>query len=147
MDGLIKLDEGLYILTRAPNEADLTNLSSAGVRSVVNLRAPGENGEILAPDTEGEEAERRGLAYLSFPVTPSDFNARDASTISAEMERLPTPIALHCASGKRASLVALVHCSYQHDASASEAAAKAAAAGLKTSEADLQALIESRAQA
>ncbi|MXO75900.1 MULTISPECIES: beta-lactamase hydrolase domain-containing protein [Bacteria] len=142
MDGLIELDERLHIFTRPPNEADVRDLSRAGMRSVVNLRAPGEAGEVLAPDTEGEEANRSGLAYRSFPVTPSDLNAGTASIISAELEQLPAPIAIHCASGKRASLMALADWAYRHDASASKAAAKAQAAGLKFSEADLQPLIE-----
>jgi uncharacterized protein (TIGR01244 family) len=142
MDGLIDLDNKLHVFTRAPSQADLRDLSRAGIRSVVNLRVPGENGEVLAPVTEGEVAAKSGLAYLSFPVTPADLNARTASTIRAEMEQLPTPIAIHCASGKRASLMALAHWAHQQDAGASEAAAKAEAAGLKVGEADLQPLIE-----
>ncbi|MDP4540434.1 sulfur transferase domain-containing protein [Qipengyuania sp. DY56-A-20] len=101
MDGLINLDNSLHVFTRAPNQADLRELSCAGMRSVVNLRAPGENGEVLAPGTEGEVAAKSGLAYLSFPVTPADLTTRAASTIRVEMEQLPTPIAIHCASGKR----------------------------------------------
>ena len=146
MDGLIRLDDKVHVLTRAPNEADLKELSSGGMRSVVNLRAPGETGEVLAPGTEGEEAERNGLSYRNFPVTPSDLNAKTASSISAELEQLPGPVAIHCASGKRASLMALSHWARQHRASAREAAAKAEAAGLEVSEADLQPLIDRGAQ-
>lgn len=142
MDGLIELDDELSILTRPPNEADLKKLSAKGIRSVVNLRAAGESGEVLAPEAEGKEARRNGLSYLSFPVAPPDLNSPAASKISAQLEELPHPVVIHCASGKRASLMALSHWARRHDASARDAAARGEAAGLKVSETDLQSLID-----
>ena len=89
MEGLIRLDDKVHVLTRAPNQADLKQLLSSGVRTLVNLRAPGESGKVFTPGTEGEEARKNGLSYLSAPVTPSDLNSKIASSISAELEKLP----------------------------------------------------------
>ena len=141
MDGVVKLDDQIRILTRAPNAADLGKLARDRVGSVVNLRAAGEREEVLTPEEESEEAEKRGLSYLSCPITPADLNSRTVSSISQKLESLPGPVVIHCASGRRAALIALSHWARLHGADAREAAARAQSAGLNISEADLEPLI------
>lgn len=141
MDGLIKFDDDLSILTRVPSEADLKELSASGSRSVVNLCAAGESAEILGPEAECEHARGQGVAYLSFPVAPPDLNSRTVTRFNAELENLPRPVTIHRASGKRAALMGLSHWAREHGASIEDAAEKAAAAGLTISAADLERLI------
>lgn len=143
MDGLIKLDEELSVFTRAPDEADLEALKRGGVRSIVNLRSSGEAGEKMTPDQEGERAKGLGLSYCSVPVAPSALNADTAARVGAEIDNLSGPVVVHCASGKRAGLMALAYWARRNGASASEAAAKAQTAGLPFAEADLLPLISS----
>lgn len=143
MNGVVNLDDRISILRRAPDAADLDELSRAGFGSVVNLRTAGEREQVLSPGEEAEAAEERGLAYLGFPVTPADLDSRTASIISKELEKLPGPVIVHCASGRRAALIALSHWARLHDADAREAADRAQAAGLNISEADLEPLIAS----
>jgi len=147
MDGLIKLDDNLSVFTRAPNEADLDSFAQNGARSLVNLRSAGEPGEVLPPDQEGEKASQRGLAYRNVPVTPADLNPDTAARVGAELEKLTGPVVVHCASGRRAGLMALAYWARQSGATASEAAAKAQAAGLNFSEADLRPLVSTGTQA
>ena len=141
MEGAVNLDDQVSILRRAPDLADLDALSRAGFGTVVNLRAAGEGEQVLSPEEEAEEAKERGLSYLSCPVTPADLDSRTASMISKELQKLPAPVIVHCASGRRAALIALSHWARLHDADAREVADRAQAAGLNISEADLEPLI------
>lgn len=143
MHGVVKLDDQISILTHAPTAADLDNLARGRVGSVANLRAAGEREEVLTPEEEGEEAKKRGLSYLSCPITPVDLNLRTASRISQELETMPGPVVIHCASGRRAALIALSHWARLQGADAREAAARAQSAGLNISATDLEPLIAS----
>jgi len=51
-----------------PSAEDLKDLAAKGIKTVVNLRAPGEETE-LDFGTERELAEELGMKYVSFPVS------------------------------------------------------------------------------
>lgn len=142
MQGLIELDDNLRILTRPPHERDLADLACGGARALVNLRAKGEEGEILEPTEEGQLASAEGLAYLHVPITPATLNRETATRIGEEIERLPGPVVVHCASGKRAGLMALTHWAKKHDAGPQGAADKAREIGLDYSAESFRPLLE-----
>ena len=107
MTRLIELDEDHAIVPDAPHAADLDFLQQRGFRSLVNLRDPGEANQAMDPEREGEEAERRGLAYLHFPVRPDELGPNRVRDFRAKLDQLAKPVAIHCASGKRAGLMTL----------------------------------------
>lgn len=107
MTRLIELDQDHVIAADAPDAADLDSLRQRGFRSLVNLRLAGEADQRLSPEREGEEAERRGIAYLHFPVRPDDLGPDKVREFQQKLDRLPKPVAIHCASGKRAGLMAV----------------------------------------
>ena len=57
-----------------PDEIDLAQLHADGVRTVINLRRPGEQNQPLDPDAEGDAARRAGLVYVNIPVDPKNLN-------------------------------------------------------------------------
>jgi uncharacterized protein (TIGR01244 family) len=79
------------------------SVKQAGFRSVVNLRAAGEEGADL--DAEKAAVEAEGLTYIWLPFLPA---SPDASKLDAFVEafRNPAnqPMLLHCKSGGRASM-------------------------------------------
>lgn len=105
MTRVIELDPDHAVAPDPPHAEDLDFLRQRGFRSVVNLRALGEQDEALSPEREGEEAERRGLAYLHFPVRPDELGPAKVREFRSRLERLPKPVVIHCASGKRAGLM------------------------------------------
>ena len=107
MTRLIELDRDHAIAPDAPGAADLDFLRRRGFRSLVNLRDAGEADQALSPAREGEEAERRGLAYLHFPVRPDELGPDTVRAFREKLDRLPKPVAIHCASGKRAGLMTI----------------------------------------
>jgi uncharacterized protein (TIGR01244 family) len=97
---------GVYSAGQPTREA-LAGLARAGVRTVINLRAPGE----AAGFDEPGEAARLGLRYVSLPVggaqdlTP-DIVARFSSELAAA--RAGGGVLVHCGSANRAgALIAL----------------------------------------
>ena len=142
------IDNTLSVLTSPPAPQDMQNLADAGFKTVVNLRQAGEQGEKLSPQAEAEEAREAGLEYLHFPMSPPDLTAAKAKDLALRLEQLPGPVAIHCASGRRASLMGLASWARQNNCDASAAADRGRESGLAISEADLSPmLVESEAQA
>ena len=137
-----KTDNDLSILKSPPDAHDMQNLAEAGFKTVVNLRQAGEQGEKLSPQAEAEEAREAGLEYLHYPVSPPDLSAAKAKDLAVRLEQLPGPVAIHCASGRRASLMGLASWAHQNNCDTSAAADRGRESGLNISEADLSPMFE-----
>ena len=136
------IDDNLSVLTFPPEAQDMQDLAGAGFKSIVNLRQEAEKGEKLSPQAEAEKARESGLKYLHFPVSPADLTAANAKEFADKLEQLPSPVAIHCASGRRASLMGLASWAQQNGCDATAAAERGQKSGLKISEADLSPLLE-----
>ncbi len=135
------IDESLPVLTFPPEAHDLQRLADAGFKSIVNLGQAGEQGEKLSPQAEADEARESGLEYLHYPISPPDLTAASAKDLAAQLERLPNPVAIHCASGRRSSLMGLVSWAQRTDWDAAKAAERGREADLEIREADLLPMI------
>jgi uncharacterized protein (TIGR01244 family) len=139
-----KIDDNFSVLTFPPEAKDIQDLADAGFKTVVNLRQAGEQGEKLSPQAEAEEARESGLEYLHYPVSPPDLTAANAKEFAARLEQLPSPVAIHCASGRRASLMGLASWAQQNGCDAAAAAERGQESGLNISKSDLSPLLEAR---
>ena len=131
MSNRLRVDDRFTIEIAPPTANRLGELAREGFRSVVNLRAPGEKDEILSPAEEGEVARRHGLEYLSIPITPQDVSLSTAKHFEQEVSRLPGPIAVHCASGRRAGLFTFMHVARTKGLSGDDAVAEAESMGFQ----------------
>ncbi|QCG99116.1 phosphatase (plasmid) [Azospirillum sp. TSA2s] len=147
MSHRLRVDDRFTIEMAPPTAGRVEELAREGYRSVVNLRAPGEQGEILSPSEEGEIARRHGLEYVSIPVSPQDMNEAMAERFEREVSRLPGPVAIHCASGKRAGLFTFLHVARTEGLSGEEAVAKAEAMGFQFANPDTKAFFTRAADA
>ncbi|EKV28887.1 hypothetical protein C882_0650 [Caenispirillum salinarum AK4] len=125
----IKVTDRYTIEKTPPTEDRVGHLSREGYRSLVNLRTHGEQNEVLSPGEEGKVADAHGLAYLNIPVSPQDINHDTADRFHDEVSRLPGPVAIHCASGRRAGLFTFIHVGRQLDMDGHEAATHAESHG------------------
>jgi len=126
----IVVEPGLEIEKKPPTFERIATLARDGVRSVVNLRQAGETGD-LPPDEEGHVVRGQGMAYLHLPVDRDDIRLEDAERFDREVSTLPGPVVVHCASGRRASVLALAHVARKRGWSAEEALLKGEALGLE----------------
>ncbi len=81
-----------------PSLEDLLYLQKSGIRTVINMIAD----PISAITDEGEQVERLGMKYLSFPI--HEFKGPSEETLQAiyaEMRRPSNqPVFIHCKKGK-----------------------------------------------
>ena len=101
-----------------------------GFRSVLNLRDPDETGVL---EEEKEIAESEGLFYLNLPVRKERISESLTTQILAEIDRLPKPALIHCASGIRAGAMVFMHLATRQGLSAEEAMNKAQSLGFDCS--------------
>ncbi len=112
-----------------PSPEQLERLAREGVRTVINLRAPGE------PDQYDEraEAERHGLHYVSIPVAGAqDLTPENVHRFSDELAqaRLQGPLLIHCASANRVGAMVALEQGWHQGAGAISALELGRAAGL-----------------
>ena len=98
------LVEGGILSAGQPDEAGLQQAADAGYRTIVNLRGPGEEGELAG---EAELVRELGMAYVEIPITGAEAyteeNARllsDALTAEGAL-----PAVVHCRSGNRVGVL------------------------------------------
>lgn len=85
-----------------PSEEGLRQLKAQGFRTVVDLRAPSEEGVAQ----EKAIVEAQGLAYRHVPVTAASLSAADVDAIQAVIDDArAAPVLLHCASANRVGAV------------------------------------------
>lgn len=89
--------DGVYSCGQ-PSPEQLSGLKDAGVRTIVDLRAPGENDW-----DERAVVEALGMSYHQIPIGgPADINEENARRLSEIMEdEAAAPILIHCGSGNR----------------------------------------------
>lgn len=106
MDNFRKLNNEIAI-SGQPSAADLDELASQGFRTIVNLRTEDEPGIL---EDEEREVENRALNYSSIPVSPQTLDDLSVARFSQALESVDgTPALIHCKSGGRAGLMALLH--------------------------------------
>jgi uncharacterized protein (TIGR01244 family) len=82
-----------------PSQAAIEDLAKQGIKSVINLRRPGES---VDPVAEGERVEKLGLRYFSIPIDVkaiTDSQIEEFMRIVSDSEN--APMFIHCAAANR----------------------------------------------
>ncbi len=131
--GEMKLQKfGRVYLGAQPKEDDLAKFKEAGVKSVINLRAEGENKDF----DEMKSCAEAGLTYnnpgFNSAATLTDpIIDRVRSLLTSETK---DPVLLHCASGNRVGAVWLAYRVLDEKAPYEQALTEAKAIGLKSTD-------------
>ena len=125
----IKLSEEITV-TGQLTEEQIKQAAQEGFHSVLNLRAPEEEGVL---SREKEIAQGAGLSYLNIPVLKKEINDELTTNVLFEIDSLPKPALIHCASGIRAGAMAFMHRATREGLSAEEAMSKAQSLGFDCS--------------
>lgn len=124
-DGVLNFGRVSAVLYRGaqPDEQALKTLKRLGVRSIINLRMPGEAG-----NQEARWAEADGLVYTNVPLHGLGRPASaQVIAVLRLIDTLPGPVFIHCAHGcdRTGTIVACYR--IQHDKWSSDAALHEAA--------------------
>jgi uncharacterized protein (TIGR01244 family) len=130
MGGRIAIDGELTVGTGEPGLEDLARLRDDGFRSVVDLRTEAEEHHGPAPAEEGEEVRRLGLTYCHLPVPTGELDGTALASFDEALGRLPKPVFVHCASGKRSGSFAMAHAAVREGLSGEEALRRAERLGV-----------------
>jgi len=120
-----KINDNITVMGQVTKD-ELKQAANEGFKSVLNLRASGEEG--FMPDEE-KQAEAAGLTYVNIPVKKEEISDELTSQVLKEIDGLPKPVLVHCASGMRAGAMACMHMATREDMTADEGMTKAQAIG------------------
>jgi uncharacterized protein (TIGR01244 family) len=107
-----------------PTDDELGKLRERGFSTLVNVRAQGE----LDEPEEGKAA-AAGLRYTEAGFTASTLTSDHVKRVRDAIESSSGPVAIHCAGGTRAAVVAAIISAEKTSGSADEALSKIEKAG------------------
>ncbi len=120
MEGM-KVNEQITVAGQiAPEQFE--EAARQGFKSVLNLRAADEEGFMA---DERQRAEAAGLRYENVPVKKEEISDELTTSVLEEIDGLPKPVLIHCASGMRAGAMAFMHMATREGLPAEEAMKRA----------------------
>ncbi len=78
-----------------PAEEHFAQFHAEGIRTIINLRRPGEQNQPLDPVAQGDVVRRAGLAYIHIPVDPKNLSAAQVEEVAKAMAASPGPVLVH----------------------------------------------------
>lgn len=130
MDTVRKINEELAI-SGQPTPDRLLQLVAEGYRSVVNLQAPNEVGFW---NDEQQKIEQLGLRYANLPIQVDSLNPERILWLIQQISELPKPLLVHCDSGIRSSIIAVMQIAIKQGIKAEDAFQKVTQLGLLNNE-------------
>ncbi|WP_133479995.1 fused DSP-PTPase phosphatase/NAD kinase-like protein [Cognatilysobacter segetis] len=124
--------EGQYAAGQ-PTPVQLSQLAAAGVRTVINLRAPSEP----AGYDEGDEVARLGLRYWTLPISgPVDLDRERVRRFGELLDdaRREGGVLIHCATSNRVGAMVALDAALNRGRALGDALELGRAAGLATLE-------------
>lgn len=97
-----QIDDGIFIGSQ-PAQQDLNEAKQLGIRTVIDLRMPGESHTSNEATTMSS-----GLGYVNIPVNKAALAASQIDELERTIARTPGPHLLHCATGARAALLLML---------------------------------------
>ncbi|BDI20780.1 hypothetical protein ANSO36C_65820 (plasmid) [Nostoc cf. commune SO-36] len=129
MENVKKINNELTVAGQVTSE-QLQQAVNEGYKSVLNLRSPDEQGFI---SNEQQQAQALGLHYVNIPVKPNEISDELTTEVLEQIDQLPKPALIHCASTMRAGLMAFMNVATRQGMTPEQVFEKAAAAGFDCS--------------
>ncbi|MBV6622605.1 MAG: protein tyrosine phosphatase family protein [Rivularia sp. (in: Bacteria)] len=96
----------------------LQQAAQSGFKSVLNLRSPDEKDFLK---DEQQQAESAGLNYNNIPLKVDEIDDELIDKIQEQIDQLPKPALIHCASGMRAGAMSLINIAIHQGMNSKEA--------------------------
>lgn len=106
MEHVKPINDQLAVADNQPDATELQQAAQAGFQSVMNLRSQNESGFLA---DEEQQAEAAGLTYAHTPVKPDAITRETVDQLMQQIDELPKPALIHCKSGVRSGLIALLY--------------------------------------
>lgn len=142
MNHTIKINDEVTVGPQ-PNEAEIGELKYQGFRTIVNFREDGEEDQPMVPMQEKEWVVTAEMEYLHLPVSQQGLSVSAVDEFREKYPYLPKPIYAHCASGKRAGAMVMMHMACEQGLSGEETLAKAEQMGFECDKPRLMEFVKS----
>lgn len=129
MDNVKKINDELTVAGQVTPE-QLQQAVDEGYKSVLNLRSPDEQSFLK---DEQQQAQALGLHYINTPVKPNEISDELTTEVLRQIDELPKPALIHCASAMRAGLMAFMNVATRQGMTPGQVFEKAAASGFDCS--------------
>ena len=114
-----KINDNISVATFDPNENSFKTFADKGFKSVINLQTEDEEQNVSSKKEE-TLAKDNSLNYKHFGVSKDNLSQSMVDNFRQELESLPTPIVVHCKSGKRSGAFVMMHIGCQKNMSGEE---------------------------
>ncbi|TXK76271.1 beta-lactamase hydrolase domain-containing protein [Mesonia sp. K4-1] len=114
-----KINDNISVATFDPNENSFKTFADKGFKSVINLQTEDEEQNVSSKKEE-TLANDNNLNYKHFGVSKDNLSQSMVDNFRQELESLPTPIVVHCKSGKRSGAFVMMHIECQKNMSGEE---------------------------
>ena len=125
MENVKKINDEMTVAGQLTPE-QLQQAAQEGFKSILNLRSPDEQGFI---NDEQQQAETAGLEYSNIPVKPDAISDELTTEVLKQIDELPKPALIHCASGMRAGAMAFMNLATRQGLTPEQVFERAAEAG------------------
>ena len=138
----VRISDRVVVGNEPPTAEMVDRLARDGFKAVVNLRTANEPKQVLTPDQERAAVEGAGMAYRHIPVASTGLSPELVDSFREAVSRLPAPVFVHCASGRRAGSFSVMLAAAEEGLSGDSALKKASDLGFDWSNApDLEAFV------
>ena len=104
----VRISNAITVGPAPANIEAFERLYLEGTRTVVNMCAKGEMGEIHKPYDASLMAEDAGLTYLHFPISMSSMKFDHVDAFAEALSTHKTPVYVHCRIGQRSGPFSLL---------------------------------------
>lgn len=125
MENVKKINNELTVAGQVTLE-QLQQAAAEGYKSVLNLRSPDEQGFLR---DEPQQAEAAGLQYVNIAVKPDEMTDEVTDKVLEQIDQLPKPALIHCASSMRAGAMAFMNVATRQGMTSEQVFEKAIEAG------------------
>ena len=141
MEQYFKINDDITVGPQ-PTSAQLQQLQSDGIQSIVNFRVEGEDEESLPPQIEGDTVRAAGMTYLHIPVTLKAMTGESVDRFRSAYAELPKPVFAHCKSGKRAAAMAMMNIAVDEGITAEQTFENAKTMGIELGQPELESFMQ-----
>lgn len=127
MNNTISFNDQLAIAKIQLSPENIKQAAQAGFKSVVNLRMHDEAGYLK---NEAQLVNAAGLKYIHIPVSPAQLSDQLTAEVMEQIDRVPKPTLIHCASGVRSGAMAMIYMAVNQNMTANQVLAQGRQLGL-----------------
>lgn len=141
MQDTMKINDNVTVAAQ-PSASEIELLASEGYRSVINFRTAGEDDQPMSPEQEGKKVEATGMKYYHIPVSMQTMGPELVDQFREQFLQMPKPTFAHCASGKRAGAMVMMHMAVEQGMTGQETLDKAEEMGFECEKEELRTFVK-----